>query len=228
VDSRDRPIPNAVRTPKSAAAVPVKPKKTTLSTSSPNQLLSHNLPGSANATQPESSGGSDFEAFDLSKGIDELKSTLLEYGRSIIRSAMDQDQDQDAQNPETEIIIAKERVIAHYVNTAQSLSEDLDLVKEVLSEQQAKIGRLEEIAALEEEKSSRIQDLELEVELLKCEAKEGEGHLAEMKRYQGLWEEDQETKKRLEAEVAGLKQDHKRKRDKMDELWKKMEMAVEQ
>ena len=90
------------------------------------------------------------------------------------------------------------------------------------------IGRLEEIAALEEEKSSRIQDLELEVELFTAEKKEAEGFLAEKERYQSLWQEEQKAKRGLEAEVARLIQDHKRKRDRMDEVWKEMEWAVGQ
>jgi len=90
------------------------------------------------------------------------------------------------------------------------------------------IGRLEEIAALEEEKSSRIQDLELEVELFTAEKKEAEGFLAEKERYQSLWQEEQKAKRGLEAEVVRLIQDHKRKRDRMDEVWKEMEWAVGQ
>jgi len=224
----DRPIPSATRTARSSTAAPVVPNNTTLPTPSPTPLLFHDLPEATNTTQPESSGRSEFEAFNLSKGIDDFRSILLNYGRSIIRSAMGQDKDQDGQDLETDILNAKENVIAHYANTAQSLSEDLDLVKEVLCEQRGRIGELEEIVALEEEKSSRIQDLELEVELLKAENIEVKGHLAEKERYQTMWEKEQETKERLEAEVAELKQDGKRKRDRMDEVWKKMERAVEQ
>jgi len=79
---------------------------------------------------------------------------------------------------------------------------------------------------LEEEKSSRIQDLELEVELLTAEKKETEGFLAEKERYQSLWQEEQKAKRDSEAEVSRLIQDNKRKRDKMDEVWKEMEWAV--
>ena len=79
---------------------------------------------------------------------------------------------------------------------------------------------------MEEEKSSRIQDLELEVELLTAEKKETEGFLAEKERYQSLWQEEQKAKRDSEAEVSRLIQDNKRKRDKMDEVWKEMEWAV--
>ena len=81
---------------------------------------------------------------------------------------------------------------------------------------------------MEEEKSSRIQDLELEVELFTAEKKEAEGFLAEKERYQSLWQEEQKAKRGLEAEVVRLIQDHKRKRDRMDEVWKEMEWAVGQ
>jgi hypothetical protein len=202
------------------------PSNTSLPTPSPSPLLPHNVPNAINATQPKSSSGSEFEAFNLFKGIDDFRSILLKYGRSIIISAMSSDQDQDGQDLETEILNAKQNVIAYYANTAQSLSEDLDLVKEVLSEQRDKIGKLEEIAALEEEKSSRIQDLELEVELLKADKKEGQGHLAEKRKFQKLWEEEKVEKSKLEAELAGIKESNKRKREKMDEVWKKMERAV--
>ena len=228
LDSRDNPIPNAVRNPRVPYTILFKPKDTILPTTPPNTLPSHNAPEAANVTQLKLLDRSDLEEFDLSDGIDNFKSILLEYGRTIIRSARGQDQDPDAQSPQTEIFNAKECVVAYYVSTAQSLLEDLKITKEVLFDQRGRIGELEEIAALEEEKSSRIQDLELEVELLKADKKEGEGHLAEKERFRKFWEEEKEEKSRLEAELAGIKEGHKRKREIMDEVWRKMERAVEQ
>ena len=64
--------------------------------------------------------------------------------------------------------------------------------------------------------------------MLTAEKKEAEGFLAEKQRYQDLWKEEQETNKHLAGEVTRLIQDHKRKRDRMDEVWNEMEWAVGQ
>ena len=230
LDSRDRPISNAVRTARVPAAAPAGPQNTTLPATPPSTLPSHVIPEAAGAPQPNPSDRTDFKDFNLFEGIDKFRSILLEYGRSIIESARREDQDQDTQDSENDILNTKERIVAYYVSTAQSLSEDIDIMKEVLFEQRGRIGELEVIAASEEEKSVRIQDLEVELDSdsMKGYKEKAEDYLGERHNFQKLWEKEKEEKGKLEAELAGIREGNKRKREKMEEVWKKMERAVEQ
>ena len=227
MDSRNRPIPSAAGTARNLSEAPVVPSNPAQPFPPSDTLSSQCVSDVPTTTPPKPTDQAEFEHFNLEAGIDDFETFLVEYGRSFIRSAMYHNRDEEVGCLETDIFTAKERVIAHYGNSVRTILADLDLVKEALSEQRAETKRLEQIEAVEEEKSVRIQDLESEVELLKSEKKQAEGYLADKMRYEKLLKEEQKAKRGLEEEVAGLKEDNKRKRDKMDGVWKKMERAVQ-
>lgn len=120
------------------------------------------------------------------------------------------------------IVIAKNKVIAQYATTFDHLEETgtiLNMSIQKAADANLAITSLQaEKEQMEEEQSARIQDLELEVDLMKVHQKDAETHLAEKERYERLWEEAEEAKEGALAELSELRQENKRKRDKMEEM----------
>jgi hypothetical protein len=227
LDSRERPIPNDVRTFRIPTALPVEPQRTTLPASPPNTLPPHNLPDSAIATQLKLPNQSNCEEFNFPEGVDDFKSSLLDYGRSIIDSAMNEDA--DPQTLESDIITAKEKVITQFTAVYQHLEELSDSLYSKDGEAaklRTEISELERAkAAMEEEKSDVIQAMDVDYAMMKNTA---EDHCAEKERYQKMWEEAEKGRQEAEDELAGIKQDNKRKRDRLEKMWGNVEREVKQ
>ena len=216
-----------MRTARAPAALPVEPQKTTLPATPPDTLPPHNPPDSAIATQLKLSNQSNCEEFNFPEGVDDFKSSLLDYGRSIIDSAMNEDA--DPQTLESDIITAKEKLIAQFTAVYQHLEELSDSLYSKDGEAarlRTEISELERAkAAMEEEKSDVIQAMDVDYAMMKNTA---EDHYAEKEKYQKLFVEAEQGKREAEAELAGIKQDNKRKRDRMEKMWGNVEREVKQ
>jgi hypothetical protein len=225
LDSRDKPIPNAVRTARAPATLPVVPKNTTLPATPPNTLPSQNIPEAANAAQAKLTNESDFEGYNLAAGLEDFKLSLLDYGRSIMISAVNDDSDYQTQ--QSDIIAANDKVIAQYDAVSQHLKElshSLHAKDEEASNLRTDVTELERAkAAMEEEKSDVIQAMDVDYAMMKSTA---EDHYAEKEKYQKMWEEAEKGRKEAEVELAGIKQDHKRKRERMERMWGNVEREV--
>jgi hypothetical protein len=216
-----------VRTARIPTAAPAGPQNITLPATPPNTLPPHNLPDSAIATQFKPSNQSHCEEFSFPEGVDDFKSSLLDYGRSIIDSAINEDA--DPQTLESDIITAKEKLIAQFTAVYQHLEELSDSFYSrdgEAAELRTEISELKRAkAAMEEEKSDVIQAMDVDYAMMKNTA---EDHCAEKEKYQKLWEEAEKGRKEAEAELAGIKQDNKRKRDRMEKMWGNVEREVKQ
>jgi chromosome segregation ATPase len=216
-----------VRTARTPTTTPVAPQNTTLPASPPNTFPPHNLPDSAIATQLKLPNQSHCEEFNFPEGVDDFKSSLLDYGRSIIDSAINEDA--DLQTLESDIITAKEKLIAQFTAVYQHFEELSDSFYSrdgEAAELRTEISELKRAkAAMEEEKSDVIQAMDVDYAMKK---KEADNHCEEKERYQKMWEEAEKGRKEAEAELAGIKQDNKRKRDRMEKMWGNVEREVKQ
>jgi chromosome segregation ATPase len=203
------------------------PDNNTLPATPPNTLPSHDVPGAAGATQPKPSDRTDFEEYNLAAGMEDFELSLLDYGRSIMNSAVNDDC--DSQTLVNDMNATKEKVIAHYTIICQHLEElshSLDAKDVEASNLKNEIAELQRAkAAMEEEKSDVIQAMDVDYAMKK---KEAEDHCAEKEKYQKLWEEAEKGRKEAEDELAGIKQDNKRKRDRMEKMWGNVEREVGQ
>ena len=171
---------------------------------------------------------SDSEEYNLAAGVENFKSSLLDYGRSIMNSAVNDDC--DSQILVNEMNANKEKVIAQYTVICQHLEElshSLDAKDEEASNLRTDVAELERAkAAMEEEKSDVIQAMDVDYAMKK---KEADNHCEEKERYQKMWEEAEKGRKEPEpAELAGIKQDNKRKRDRMEKMWGNVERESNQ
>jgi len=227
LDSRDRPISNVVRTARVLAAAPAGLQNTTLPATLPNTLPSHDVAEATGATQSKPSNRTDFEGYNLAAGLEDFKSSLLDYGRSIMISAVNDDC--DSQTLVNDMNATKENVIAQHTVVCQHLEElshSLDVKDVEASKLRAEISELEGAnAAMEEEKSYVIQATEVELKMM---TKTADNHCAEKEKYQKLWEEAEQGRREAETELAGIKQDHKRKRERMEKMWRNVEREVKQ
>lgn len=218
-----------MRTARIPTAAPAGPQNTTLPATPPNTLptQSHSVPEAAIATQLKLSNQSNYEEFNFPEGVDDFKSSLLDYGRSIIDSAINEDA--DPQTLESDIITAKEKLIAQFTAVYQHLEELSDSFYSrdgEAAELRTEISELKRAkAAMEEEKSDVIQAMDVDYAMKK---KEAEDHCEEKERYQKMWEEAEKGRKKAEDELAGIKQDNKRKKDRMEKMWGNVEREVKQ
>jgi hypothetical protein len=184
-----------VRTFRIPTALPVEPQKATLPATPPNTLPSQDIPEAANATQAKLTNASDFEEYNLAEGMEDFKSSLLDYGRSIMNSAVNDDY--DSQTLVNDMSATKEKVIAHYTVICQHLEElshSLYAKDEEASNLRTEVAELERAkAAMEEEKSDVIQAMDVDFAMKK---KEAEGHCEEKERYQKMWEEAEKGRKK--------------------------------
>jgi chromosome segregation ATPase len=194
-----------VRTARITTAAPAAPQLITLPATPPNTLPSHNVPDAANPTQPKLSNESDFEVFNFAERMEDFESSLLDYGRSIMSSAVNDDC--DSQTLENDMITTKEKVIAQYSIICQHLEElshSLNVKGEEASNLKNEIAELQRAkAAMEEEKSDVIQAMDVDYAMKK---KEAQDLYEEKEKYQNLFVEAENGKREAEAELAGLKQ----------------------
>jgi chromosome segregation ATPase len=205
----------------------VEPQKITLPATPPNTLPALSVPQATNATQSELSDQCELEHFDVSERIDSFKSSLLDYGRSIMDSAVNDDC--DSQTLVNEMNANKEKVIAQYTVICQHLEElghSLYAKDEEASNLRTDVAELERAkAAMEEEKSDVIQATEVDLMMMR---KQAEDNWAEKEKYQKLWEEAEQGKREAEAELSGTRQENKRKRERMEKMWGNVEREAKQ
>jgi hypothetical protein len=203
------------------------PNNTTLPATPPGTLPSHDVPEAAGATQLKLSIQSDFEEFSSAEGMEDFKSSLLDYGRSIMNSAVNDDY--DSQTLENDMNAHKEKVIAQYTVICQHLEElshSLYAKDEEASNLRTDVAELERAkAAMEEEKSDVIQATEVDLMMMR---KQAEDNWAEKEKYQKLWEEAEQGKREAEAELSGTRQENKRKRERMEKMWGNVEREAKQ
>jgi hypothetical protein len=175
------------------------PNNTTLPATPPGTLPSHDVPEAAGATQLKLSIQSDFEEFSSAEGMEDFKSSLLDYGRSIMNSAVNDDC--DSQTLETDMNATKEKVIGKYTVVYQhlkELSDSLYAKDEEASNLKNEIAELQRAkAAMEEEKSDVIQATEVDLTMMR---KQAEDNWAEKEKYQNMFVEAEQGKREAEAE----------------------------
>jgi hypothetical protein len=203
------------------------PNNNTLPATPPNTLPSHDVPEAAGATQPKPSDRTDFEEYNFAADMEDFRSSLLDYGRSIMNSAVNDDC--DSQTLENDMNASKEKVIAQHTVICQHLAElshSLYAKDEEASKLRTDVADLERAkAAMEKEKSDVIQAMDVDYAI---KNKEAEVHYEEKEKYQKLWEEAEKGRKKAEDELAGIKQDNKRKRDRMEKMWGNVEREMKQ
>lgn len=87
-------------------SVPNEPEKI------PHPIIPQNSPDAADTTHFKLSDPSNFEDFNFAERLGYFKSSLLDYGRSIIDSTVNEES--DSQNAKNDIIAANDKVIAQY------------------------------------------------------------------------------------------------------------------
>jgi hypothetical protein len=163
-----------------------------------------------------SSGGTNV---NLLPGEDEFKANLLEYSRSVIKSAMDHTS-KETQALEDTMIVYKEIVVAQYKqakNTITALETDLSLARvsnRVLEES---------ITILKADQARLNADLKLEMQITDEVKRMYKAQLAKENRDFESWKKEMARRQALEVEISTLKHEKKRKRDNVAEIWEKVE-----
>jgi hypothetical protein len=152
-------------------------------------------------------------------GENEFNANLLEYSRSVIKSAIDHDA-RDSQDLEENMIITKEKVIAQYRRSRRTITAfetTLSAVNEL--GQQAE----ETIATLKADQARLNADLKLEMQITDEVKRMYQAQIAKENRDFESWKKERVRRQALEAEIATLKRDIKRKRENVAEIWEKVE-----
>jgi len=217
----DRAVPIIVDTRRRVTSVPNELEKI------PHPIIPQNSPDAADTTHFKLSDPSNFEDFNLAERLGYFKSSLLDYGRSIIESTVNEES--DSQNAENDIIAANEKVIAQYTSMFQTLKELSDKLAtrdvEVSDLRYGIEGLNRAKAAMMEENSDIIQTMVAEHTMTKDKAAE---YCGEKERYQKLLVEAEQGRREAKAELDGIRQDNKRKRDRMQQMWGNVEREVKQ
>ena len=215
----DRAVPIIVGNRRRVTSVPDEPEKI------PHPIDPQN--DAADTTHLKLSDPSNFEDFNFAERLGYFKSSLLDYGRSIIESTVNEEP--DSQNAENDIIAANEKVIAQYTSMFQTLKELSDKLAtrdvEVSDLRDGIEGLNRAKAAMMEENSDIIQTMVAEHTMTKNKAAE---YCGEKERYQKLLVEAEKGRREAKAELDGIRQDNKRKRDRMQQMWGNVEREVKQ
>jgi chromosome segregation ATPase len=149
---------------------------------------------------------------ELKPEIDDFKSLVTEYGRSIIKSAMDHEPEEAATLKE-DIMTAKEKIIVKY-KTAEN---ELEIAE-------AEIRTLKSsVFDLRLEKATSVITKRLDGSSIKALEKRLGDQSDEMRRCTDLLEEETEKRNALELDLADLKKDRKRKRESVAAIWEDAE-----
>ena len=144
--------------------------------------------------------------------IDDFESLVVDYGRSIIKSAMEHEPE-EAGPLKNNIIAAKEKIIVKY----KTVENELKIAEGEVRKLKSSVSELSTMQVAsdhaKEVDSTTIQDLK------KQHKDQWEGK----KRLAGLLEEETVKRKALEVELAELKRDKKRKRDSVAAIWEEAE-----
>jgi len=144
---------------------------------------------------------------------------LLEYSRSVIKSAMDHTS-RETQALEHDMRLSKENVIAQYKqakNTIATLKTELLAAKESTRQSE------ENNAVLKADQLRLNADLKLEMQITDEVKRMYQAQMAKENRDFETWKRERARRQGLEVEVATLKHDRKRKREDSAEIWEKVE-----
>jgi hypothetical protein len=155
----------------------------------------------------------------IDQAPEDFKSLLAEYGRAAILSVVADDQDQ--QSIKARYIAAKTAVVTHYEDEIAFLASDL-------SQANADEGSLRTSNDVLLDKQA---SLEKALTLVKAELLEGRESACQANAmlqdesdrklfFEQSWELEKVKNKKLEIELATFRQEKKRKREKIEELWK--------
>jgi hypothetical protein len=144
--------------------------------------------------------------------IDDFKSLVTEYGRSIIKSALDHEPE-EAGTLKDNIIAAKEKIIVRH----KTVENELKIIEGEVRKLRSSVFKLREVQAVsdhvKEVDGTTIQDLK----------KQHKHEWEEKKRFAALLEQETVKRKALEVELAELKRDKKRKRELVAAIWEEAE-----
>jgi hypothetical protein len=144
--------------------------------------------------------------------LNDFKPLVTEYGRSIIKSALDHEPE-EAVTLKENIVAAKEKIIVKYKTVENELKiaeGELRASRGMTSHRQRMYGGCIQTS---KEDSTRIQDLEKQLK----DQSEGK------KRSADLLVKETEKRQALEVELADLKKDKKRKRESVAAIWEEAE-----
>jgi hypothetical protein len=156
---------------------------------------------------------------NLLSGEDEFKANLLEYSRSVIKSAMDHNP-KETQALEGIMKLSKGNVIAQYKqaqNTITTLETDLLAARESIIQSE------QSITILKADQARLNADLKLEMQITDGVKRMYQAQMAKENRDFESWKKERARRQELEVEIATLKQDKKRKRENVAEIWEKVE-----
>jgi hypothetical protein len=151
----------------------------------------------------------------------DFTTSLLEYGRSIIKSAVKHPPGQ-SQALEDNLRVTRQKVVTQYeesqLNVA-ALEVDLSVAKEDLRQLR------KHNATLEVDRIKLNDVANLEKTMAASFERRYKDQSVEKRRDLESWKKEVAKRKALEAEVESLRKDKKRKREKVAEIWEKVERA---
>jgi predicted S18 family serine protease len=200
------PIEVAQTSPLSVAPIPRAPPRRSLPSPAPLLMAPAHKPPSI---KPDPDSADPHQPQDK---YAEYKSYLQDYGRSIIRSAL-QHTAEESYVLEKNIITSKEKVIAHHTNVSQKLE-----MAEIRNRNQEAI-----IKSKNTEKAELKKKVEEQRNKIECLEKQSASQLSAKLRLLDSLEVEERKVKDLEAELATLRKDRKRKREDIVEVFERVE-----
>jgi chromosome segregation ATPase len=190
----------------SVAPIPRAPAKRTSPSPAPSLIApTHRL----SSIKPDTDSAEFHQSQDQ---IAELKTSLQDYGRSIIRSALEHTAE-ESHILETNIITSKEKVITLHTGVSQKL-------------EMAEIRNRNQEATIKS-KNTETAELKKKVEeqrsKIECLEKQSASQLSAKLRLLDSLEVEERKVKDLEAELATLRKDRKRKREDIVEVFERVE-----
>jgi hypothetical protein len=144
--------------------------------------------------------------------VNEFKSLVTEYGRSIIKSAMDHEPE-EAATLKNNIVAAKEKVIVKYKTVENELQiaegDNLLLKADVAALQEAQVS-------VTERNRSQVTTIEVLQKQLKDQEEQ-------RKRWTDMYQGENVKRKALEVELRDMRRDRKRKRESVAAVWEEAE-----
>ena len=162
-----------------------------------------------------SSGGTDGNHLP---GEDEFKAILLEYSRSVIKSAMDHSS-KETQDLEDAMRFSRGYVIAQYKQARNIIAAfEMDWLAARDSIRKSE----ESITILKSDQARLNADLRLEMTINDEVKRLYQAQRVKENRDFESWKEERARRKALEVKITTLKQDRKRKRENVAEIWEKV------
>ena len=146
---------------------------------------------------------------------DDFESALLEYGRAVIKSAMDHPPEQ-ARMLENEILTTKKKVLMEHKNSTKNLEVSLLATKYEVE----RLGRTIDIR--NDEKVALGQELKVELDVASDLERELGHEKGEKIKFMEMFDDSVDTNNRLKRKCQDLVRE-KRKRSRVEEIWEKAE-----